>query len=88
MKDDIGMFIYLMVDDFEQIPRAVNTQPQIFVPVGLPFQEAVITVIPEGVHNVLSVVTMLERRFSELDDYLVHRDSITRKDVPDKYDVA
>jgi hypothetical protein len=51
MENEAGTLIYLMVDDFEQVSRAINAQPQVFSLIACPFPGAVILVIPEGVQN-------------------------------------
>ena len=70
MEDNRGMFIYLMVHNFEQVAGAVNAKPQIgvctvFFP-GVP----VIVVILEGVKNVLPAKGVLERSFVKLNNNL------------------
>jgi hypothetical protein len=38
MKDEDNASIYLIVDDFEQVSRTVNSKPQVFVLVTFPFK--------------------------------------------------
>jgi hypothetical protein len=73
MENKSSVLIYLMVDDFEQVAGAVNTNPQIFVLVAFPLHKAVIAVILKGVQNILPTDVMLECGFVKLDnDLLIH----------------
>jgi hypothetical protein len=76
MKDEIGVPIYLMIDDFEQISRPINAQPQVFILVAHPLYWPIVQIRPEGMQYVLPVDMVSESGLVKLDDNFVHVSSI------------
>jgi hypothetical protein len=76
MEDEVRTPIYLMIDDFEQVSRPINAQPQVFILVARPLHWPVVQIRPEGVQNVLPADMVFERGVVKLYDNFVHVSSI------------
>jgi hypothetical protein len=82
MKDEVGMPLYLMIDDFEQISRLINAQPQVFILVAHPFHWSIVQRRLESVKNVFPADMVFECGLVKLDDHFVHVASILPPSFP------
>jgi hypothetical protein len=82
MEDEVSALIYLMIDDFKQVSRPINTQSQVFILVARPFHWPIVQIRPEGVQNILPADIVFERGLVKLDDNFVHILSILPPSFP------
>jgi hypothetical protein len=82
MEDKVSVPIYLMINDFEQISRPINSQSQVFILVAHPFHWPIVQIRPESVQNVLPVDMVFECGVIKLNDNFVHVSSILLPSFP------